>query len=243
MFWSGQGKEWDYPNNYRLELSKNGQSWVEVASVNNNWAYLFWSGDRPFWKIRNGRMENYFNPQEARFIKITITGPAPSAWTIGEIFVYQKSGPIKSNTFSAEKLVSFLSKEKSEYVYADIGLSAQITHATRGMIKCLQDDYDLTNEMDHAMRGYNGHYPFFNKLKRRVDFSWSSAFVVKRENNLAFSRTIQKLNVSYQVEVLGNYFIYYHFKIIDGTSSIGRKEASTPYYWSGTHLLKMNSLS
>lgn len=240
VFLSGQGKEWDFPKDYRLELSKNGQNWVEVASVNNNWAYLFWSGDRPFWKLRNGRMENYFNPQEAQFIKITITGPSPYAWTIGEIFVYQKSGPIKSNTFSAEELISFLSKEKSEYVYADIGLSAQITRATGGIIKCLQDDYDLSDEMDHSMRRYNGHYPFFNQLKRRVNFSWSSAFVVKRENNLAFARTIQELNVSYQVKVLGNYFIYYHFKARDESSSIDLKETSASYHWNGTHLLRMD---
>lgn len=241
VFLSGRGKEWDFPNYYRLELSKNGQDWVEVASVNNNWAYLFWSGARPFWKIRNGRMENYFNPQEAQFIKITITGPSPYAWTIGEIFVYQKAAPIKSNTFSVKELVSFLSKEKREYVYTDIGLSAQITRATWGKIKCLQDDYDITNGKDYSMWGYNGHYPFFNKLKRQVDFSWSSAFVVKRENNLAFARTIQELNRSYQVKVLGDYFIYYHFKTIDESSSTGLKKAFAPYYWDGTHLLKMNS--
>ncbi len=108
----GKGKEWDFPVNYRIELSNNERDWKETASVKNNWAYLFWSGGRPFWKLRDGRIENNFNPQDARFIRITITDPAPQAWSIGEIFVYQSDKQVKSNPVSAEEIVSFFVQGK-----------------------------------------------------------------------------------------------------------------------------------
>ena len=81
-----------FPAYYRIELSGNDRDWKEISSVKNNWAYLFWSGGRPFWKLRDGRMENNFNPQAARFVKITVTAPSSYPWTIGEIFVYQDGG-------------------------------------------------------------------------------------------------------------------------------------------------------
>ena len=161
----GKGKEWDFPAYYRVELSGNERDWKEVSSVKNNWGYLFWSGRRPFWKLRDGRIENDFTPQDTRFIRITLTGPAPQTWSIGEIFVYQADKQVKSNPVPAEELVSFFSKEKIEYVYADIGLSAQITRLTQGKIKCLQEDYDITHGEDYSMWGYNGSFPYFNKLK------------------------------------------------------------------------------
>ncbi len=91
-----QGKEWNFPVYYRIELSGNERDWKEISSVKNNWGYLFWSGGRPFWKLRDGRMENNFNPQDTQFIRITLTEPAPQTWSIGEIFVYQAAQQIKS---------------------------------------------------------------------------------------------------------------------------------------------------
>ena len=217
VFWCGKGKEWDFPAHYRIELSGNERDWKETASVNNNWAYLFWSGGRPFWKLRDGRLENNFNPQAARFVRITITGPTPQAWSIGEIFVYQAAQENKPDSFPTEEIVSFLTREGLEYVYADIGLSAQITRLTKGKIKCLQEDYDITYGTDYAMWGYNGSFPYFNKLKKRVDFSLSPAFVVAKENNQSFFQTIQKLNGSYQVKAMGDYFIYIRLKIPEGS--------------------------
>ncbi len=90
------------------------------------------------------------------------------------------------------------------------------------------------------MWGYNGSFPYFNKLKKQVDFSLFPAFVVAKENNQSFVRTIQKLNGSYQVKAIGDYFIYFRLKIPEGSVSRNRTGSSVTYYWNGTHLLLFN---
>ncbi len=64
------------------------------------------------------------------------------------------------------------------------------------------------------------------------------AFVVNRENHQAFSGTIKTITGAYQVKILGDYFVYYPVKT-RGDSLTGLNKKSTPYYWNGTHLLKM----
>ena len=232
-----KGREWDFPAHYRIELSSNERDWKEVASVKNHWAYLFWSGGRPFWKLRDGRMENNFNPQEARFIRITITEPSLQVWSVGEIFVYQAAKQVKSNPVSAEEIVSFLSKEKIEYVYADIGLSAQITRLTQGKIKCLQEDYDITQGEDYSMWGYNGAFPYFNRMKKKVDFSLWPAFVVARENNLSFVRAMNRLRATYSVKMFGDQIIYYGLEVSGPAKELRNERDLGSFYWTGTHLL------
>lgn len=90
------------------------------------------------------------------------------------------------------------------------------------------------------MWGYNGAFPYFNKLQKKVDFSLSSAFVVSKENSQSFVRTIKKLNGRYQVNTLGDYFIYYQLKIPEGSISRTQPGSSITYYWNGTHLLMFN---
>jgi hypothetical protein len=237
VFQSVKGSEWNFPSFYRIELSKNGQDWIEVSSVKNNWGYLFWSGGRPFWKLRDGRVENNFRPREAQFIKITLTDPAPQVWTIGEIFVYQTDQRTQSLPISLEEMISFLSRRKIEYVYADIGLSAQITHYTHGAIKCLQEDYDITHGEDYSMWGYNGAFPYFNKLKKFVDFSLSPAFVVAKENTPSFIRTMDRLKMTYSTKIFGDQVIYYGLKGSVPDREVRRSKDFGSFYWTGTHLL------
>ncbi|MGA3086363.1 MAG: discoidin domain-containing protein [Thermodesulfobacteriota bacterium] len=234
----GMGREWDFPVQYRIELSSNERDWKEIASAKNNWAYLFWSGGRPFWKLRNGRKENNFNPHNAQFIRITLTGPTPQDWSIGELFVYQAAKQVKSNPVSAEEIISFLSKEKIEYVYADIGLSAEITCLTQGKIKCLQEDYDITQGADYSMWGYNGAFPYFNKLKKQVDFSLSPAFAIAKENTPSFIRTMDRLGMTYSVKDFGDQIVYYDFRISRPVKEIKGGGDLGSFIWTGTHLLR-----
>jgi hypothetical protein len=249
VLWCGQGKAWDFPTHYRIEISSNERDWKKTASVEKQWAYLFWSGGRPFWKLSDGRIENNFNPQDAQFIRVTLTGPAPQTWSIGEIFVYQVAQENKPNPVSLEELVSFLSKEKIENVYADIGLSAQITRLTQGKIKCLQEAYDITQGGDYSMLGYNrkypyfnmpgynGPFPYFNKLKKLVDFSLSPAFVVAKENTPSFIRTMDRLKMTYSTKIFGDQFVYYGFRVSGAAQEIRWSRDFGSFYWTGTHLL------
>jgi hypothetical protein len=237
IFLCTKGKEWEFPAYYRVELSSNERDWKEIVNVKNNWGYLFWSGGRPFWKLRDGRIENNFNPQDARFVRITLTGPAPQTWSIGELFVYQAEKQVKPNPVPTEELVSFFSNEKVEYVYADIGLSAQITRLTQGKIKCLQEDYDITQGAAYSMWGYNGSFPFFNKLKNRTDFSLVPAFVVARENSPAFIRIMDRLRMKYSLKIFGDQIVYYGFAFPETTKEFGSSGDLGSLYWTGTHLV------
>jgi hypothetical protein len=235
----GKGKEWNFPSQYRIELSRDEKAWEEITAVKNQWAYLFWSNGRPFWKLRDGRMEINFDPKGARFVRITVTGPAPQPWSIGEIFVYQTAQPGHPTPVSPEEFLSFFSKEKIEYVYADIGLSAQITHLTGGKIKCLQEDYDITTGGEYGMAGYNGAYPFLNNLKKQVDFSIKPAFVVARENIPSFQRTMDQRGIQYRVEALGDQRVYFNLKFPATPKTGNRQGPFHTLYWTGTHLLKV----
>ncbi len=59
------------------------------------------------------------------------------------------------------------------------------------------------------MWGYNGSFPYFNKLKKRVDFSCLPAFVVAKENNPAFIRTMDRLKMNYSIKIFGDQIVYY----------------------------------
>ncbi len=238
---AGKGRERDFPKNYRVEVSKDLKTFQEVAVIQNQWAYLFWSLDRPFWKLRDGRIEIRFEPREARYVKITLMGEKPDNWTMGEIFMYQKADRPSPESPPPEELLSFLSKEKIGRIYTDIGLSAPITWLTKGKIKTLQDDYLMTNTHDYVIKGFHDTYPFFNELKKRVDFSNAPAFVVARENHEAFIQAVQKMKgITFQVKVLKDYFIYHHFKTPEVSTLSGAKGSTVSLYWTGTHLLQVN---
>jgi hypothetical protein len=231
-----KGRERDFPAYFRVELSTDGHSWREVASVNNNWAYLFWSDGRPFWKLREGRTEIVFPPQKARFIRITLSRSAPHPWSIGEIFIYRPKEGLNPPSPAPQEILSFLSRKGIEYVYADIGLSAKLTHISRGKIKCLQDDYDLTRGEDYRPWGYNGLYPYYNRLERKVDLALNPAFIVQEENRAAFVDILKKHQWQGSSETMGDKTIFFGLR-----PALSGKGGGKPYpvlYWSGTHLLE-----
>jgi hypothetical protein len=78
-------------------------------------------------------------------------------------------------------------------------------------------------------------------LEKKVDFTLSPAFVVKKENSPAFEQTLQKMNGACRVRDLGDYRIYSHFKLPEKPSLIDLKGSSTAYYWNGTHLFLIDS--
>ncbi len=233
----GKGREWDFPAYFKVEISGDEKTWKEIVAVQNNWAYLFWSGGRPFWKLRDGRMEINFPPQSARFIRVTLTQAASQPWSIGEVFVYQTKKEIESTPFSFTDLVSFLSKKKIEYVYADIGLSARLTGYSRGTIKCPQEEYDITQGEDYSKWGYNGAFPYFNRLKKKVDFSLRPAFVVAEENNSSFLWAMNQFNIQWAAKTLGDQTVYYNMKFRETAEEGAGKRKFKTLYWTGTHLL------
>jgi hypothetical protein len=237
----GLEKSWEFPGSYRIELSANGIDWREAASVKNNWAYLFWSRGRPFWKLRDGRAEVSFAPQKARYIRISLTDSIPHPWSIGEIFVYREIRSNQSVPASLQAIISLLEKEKCEFVYADIGLSAGITQSTGGKIKCLLEDYNITQGKDYSLWGYNGAFPFANPLRNRVDFSLKPAFVIAMANNPSFLKVIEKRTETYRTKSFGDYIIYFNLKMASSSKQTTNEEGLSALYWNGTHLLNMGS--
>ncbi len=79
----------DYPRGYRLEASKNGQSWQKVLEMGDMAGNLFWEGSHP-WLLVKGEFYNAaFRPTQIRYIKITLTGSDPKAcWSIAELRMF-----------------------------------------------------------------------------------------------------------------------------------------------------------
>lgn len=79
----------DSPRGCRIELSRDGDSWREVANI-KDYLSLYW--DKGRLRIdESGRLIAIFDPIAARFVKITLTEDDPKFdWSITEIFLYEK---------------------------------------------------------------------------------------------------------------------------------------------------------
>jgi hypothetical protein len=233
---AAKGKEWDFPAAYRVELSQDLRSWNPIVWVPHQWAYLFWSLDHPVWKLREGRIEIDLQGLEARYIKITLTGSTRYYWAMGEIFVYRQEKAAQQQPLPLDELLTFLDQEKIRFLYADVVLSARVTQATLGKVKCLTDEYDITRAQDYKTNGYNDPFPYVNDLKRIVDFSQSPAFILKKENAPALEEVLESLKVSCVSRPFGDHILYYQLK--SPAFSVARgKQVKPSLYWTGTHLL------
>ncbi len=233
---AAKGKEWDFPAAYQVELSQDLRNWNPIVWVPHQWAYLFWSLDHPVWKLREGRIEIDLQAQEARYIKITLTGSTRYYWAIGEIFVYRQEKAAQQQTLNLKELLAFLDQEKIRRLYADVVLSARITQATLGKVKCLMDEYDMSRAMDYKTNGYNDPFPYLNDLKRLVDFSQSPAFIIKRENAPALEKVLESRKASTINRSFGDHLLYYQLKF-PASPGAGQKQDKPSLYWTGTHLL------
>jgi hypothetical protein len=75
----------DYPRGYRLDLSLDGQRWIPVAKGQNSVLPI-----RSYLKPKDMPIDFYFRPQEARYIRISLTtGDVRSGWSISELEVFE----------------------------------------------------------------------------------------------------------------------------------------------------------
>jgi len=81
-----------FPRGYRIQLSRDGTRWDEVAAIGDLGWSLDWRGGQPRMGLR-GRALSVFEPREVRYVRIDQTGTDASVWwAIGEIFVYGPTG-------------------------------------------------------------------------------------------------------------------------------------------------------
>jgi len=79
----------DFPRGYKVEVSKDSNSWVAVAKMGDVCGSLFWSKFYPCFFVGNDFINIGFKPGKARYVKITQTGSDPRFdWSIVEINVY-----------------------------------------------------------------------------------------------------------------------------------------------------------
>lgn len=80
----------DFPRGVVIETSMDKVVWKTTVELQKNIGSLVWQNDHPVFEIEDRRDELFFEPVEARYIKITQTGTKdPFDWSIAELYVYE----------------------------------------------------------------------------------------------------------------------------------------------------------
>lgn len=213
-----------YTPNFKIQSSINGTSWHDVISVNNIQP-LFWSGPRPCWHLNDGRVEYFFQPVDARYIRFIKTDKAKGWWAIDEIYIYQYRG---SEEFSrkdyvkdAYRIVRFLLKKGIDFIYADFWLSAKIKGITKNKIK--------------ALDAHNTFLPPRKYMGRRVRLDIKRAIVIKSGDDDEMEDILNELNLPFSKRRYKNFICYYFSDLTKGINPI------LPLEWIGTGVVKRSS--
>ena len=140
----------DVPTGYRVETSRDGARWREVAAVPAYWGPLFFSEHHPFLRVRRGRVQAIFAPVRARYLRIVQTGSDDdNAWMARELFVYRPGRP-RPPAPPAGALGAALAREGVWFAYANHWLSARVLAESRGQIGALRSNLFLNPQGGHT---------------------------------------------------------------------------------------------
>jgi hypothetical protein len=134
--------DWEeMPAGVRVDVSRNGIRWDEVAAVPDYWGPLFFSERHPFLKIYRGRVQAVFPPTPARFVRVVQTGTSPyHDWSARELFLYAPAPSQPPPRPRPGEVTAALRRAGVRFVYASHWLSAWVRVDSRGTIGTLESN-------------------------------------------------------------------------------------------------------
>ncbi len=137
----------DCPAGLKVEAAASPGRWRTLASTTRYWGPMYASGPHPFLKARYPRIECYFPPTPARWVRVTHLGRAGRPWRFCEFILYKAlPAPHPGRWAStAAAIVEGLKRAKIRRVYADAWAAAVICSALAD-VSCIPpnrstDDY------------------------------------------------------------------------------------------------------
>ena len=194
------------PAGYQIEVSETGKKWQVVSRVEDYVGPFFWSGPGPMIKIRRGRVEAYFEPVSARFLKITLIKDRPGdIWSIRELLVYQTAGADKRTAAgegTIQGLAAFLKEQGIKRAYADHWLSAVIQAKSGGTIRTIGSNHFL---------GDNGEVVPPPDLIDSLELTSGTAVVIDQIELAEIEEILGWYGATFQQKAFGPYRVFYHF--------------------------------
>lgn len=210
------------PNGLKIEVSRNGEDWREACRIESV-EPTFWSGPRIYWRYINGRIECFFEPQNARYIKlVNLRDDSENPWGIKEIFVYEYTGEklcsVKEQVREIKKIISFLNRHRINFVYADFWPSAKIRK--------------LTGDKISALVPYNSWLPRRRNMDRDVFLARDKVLLAAKEDFLETEKILKEAGIDYSKRDFDKYVCYYFPDLEE------RYEAMPGLMWLGPTLAK-----
>lgn len=189
----------NYPISCKIQVSKDRHDWQEAAYIKNIQP-LFWSGPRPYWRLVDGRLEWFFKPVEARFVRLVQIGEDPeNPWEINEMFIYEYLGyeryRIMDFVKDAKDIISFCIKKNINFIYADFWLSAKTRDISKGKVE--------------ALAPYNSYLPLRKNMSREVVLGRDRAFVVRLGDAEGLETIFSEFELPFKKVIFRQYAFYY----------------------------------
>jgi hypothetical protein len=124
------------PGGLSLEWAGPDGFFQPLARVQGYWGPLYLSGPHPVLKARHGRVECYFAPRRARFLRLTHLGRAGHPWSVQEVLAWGPGdGPGQASwEESGRRLLALLAGQPPRRVLADTWPAALIQTAFQGRL-------------------------------------------------------------------------------------------------------------
>jgi len=126
------------PSGLRVEVAGEDRVFHLVSQIDNYWGPLYVSGPHPMVKARYPRVECFFQPRRARYVRVTHRGPRDPQhpWSTQEVLLWGPGGAAadESWTGSGELLLQALIRLKVQRLYADAWPAALAAHRLNGRV-------------------------------------------------------------------------------------------------------------
>ncbi len=128
----------EIPGGISLEWAGADGRFQPLARAEGYWGPLYLSGPHPVLKARHPRVECYFSPRRARFLRLTHLGQAGHPWSVQEVLAWGPAGPGAKDDSpptwreSGQRLLDLLAAEPPRGVLADTWPAALIQTAFGG---------------------------------------------------------------------------------------------------------------
>lgn len=246
----------NYPYSCKIQVSPDGKIWQDVGYIENVQTF-FWSGPRLYWHLVDGRLEWFFKPVCARYVRLVSMGEDKNnPWIINEIYLYEYAGSKKYKTRDyikeAKDIVNFLRRNGIDFAYADFWLSAKIRQMAKDKINPAPSSgvLDLARSIiapfhfhskPQGFRGrggikalvpYNAYLPPKENTSRRVYLNSKKALVVRNGDTSELEGILKEFNLSFRKQEFKNYVCYYFPEMNKKFESI------SSLMWIGTGLVK-----
>ena len=128
--------ELQLPAGLRLQTAGQDHKFTTLVEAPGYWGPMYMSGPHAFLKVRHARLEAYFAPRRARYLRLVHLGKADSPWSVREALLWGPGPESQPPSWdqSGQALLKLLGQDPPSLVYADAWPAALIMNGLKGKV-------------------------------------------------------------------------------------------------------------